>query len=350
MKLTDFDYHLPPERIAQQPARKRDHSRLLVLSRTDGRCDHHRFYELPDFLSASDVMVVNNTRVVPARLVGRKETGGRAEILILNFRGEGQPADDGRCYDCLVKAAKRPRPGTRLFFDGGLKGCITATRDQTHTIEFNCQGSLAAYLQQYGHVPLPPYIRRSDSPPPVDDDSAYQTVYARHAGAVAAPTAGFHFRPETLTEIRKKGVEIVEITLHIGYGTFSPVRTADIRRHQMHAEWYAIPAQTAAAVNRAREQKRRILAVGTTCVRSLEFSARRDGRVHAGSGMCDLFIYPGFTFRIVDAMVTNFHLPRSTLLMLVSAFAGRENIQQAYRSAVDLGYRFYSYGDAMLIR
>jgi S-adenosylmethionine:tRNA ribosyltransferase-isomerase len=345
--LADYDYELPPELIAQQPAERRDHSRLLALDRATGAVAHRRFDALARFLSPGDVLVVNDTAVVKARLLGRKESGGRVEVFLLDYAGGRRQDDPGRfTCECLVRSSKPSRVGARLFFEPGMSARITGMGDGTCQVEFAGDGDFDAVLERVGHVPLPPYIRRAEAP---QDRSAYQTVYAAARGAVAAPTAGLHFTPELLDELKARGVVIAAITLHVGYGTFAPVRTEDIRAHRMHAERFAIPTAAADAVNAARARGRRVIAVGTTSVRTLEAAAAAGGTIAAGSGWCELFIYPGFRFRAVDGIITNFHLPKSTLLMLVSAFAGRERILKAYREAVAARYRFYSYGDAMLI-
>jgi S-adenosylmethionine:tRNA ribosyltransferase-isomerase len=345
--LADYDYELPAELIAQKPADRRDHSRLLRLERATGAVYHQRFDAIEGFLHAGDVLVVNDTAVVKARLLGRKESGGKVEVLLMDYAGGSRPGGPSRFIcECLVKSSKLSRPGMRLFFDNGLSGRIMAVVGGTCQVEFIGDGDFDAALERVGRVPLPPYIRRADGPA---DRSAYQTVYAAVRGAVAAPTAGLHFTPELLSRLRARGVVIVPITLHVGYGTFAPVRVEDIREHRMHAERFTIPAATAAAVDGARADGKRVVAVGTTAVRTLEVAADEAGSVTAGSGCCELFIYPSYRFKVVDAMITNFHLPKSTLLMLVSAFAGRENIRNAYREAVAERYRFYSYGDAMLI-
>ena len=350
--LDDYDYHLPEENIAQHPAGQRDQSRLLVVGRQGGSLLHGFFKDLPDHLSAGDVLVVNNTAVIPARLVGRKETGGRVELLLLDYTPAAVPHAGSRHFEtnCLVKASKRPPVGSRFIFDAGLSAEVVGIDGMQQRIRFFCEGDFDSLLHRIGKVPLPPYIRRGDNDEGGDDLRHYQTVYASQKGAVAAPTAGLHFTGNTLERLKKKGVKVVEITLHVGYGTFSPVRVADIRQHRMHAERFSISARTAGVINTARQVGQRVVAVGTTCVRTLEFAASKDGEVLPGSGSCGLFIFPGYTFKVVDAMVTNFHLPQSTLLMLVSAFAGRDNILSAYRTAVEKGYRFYSYGDAMLIQ
>jgi len=345
--LSDYDYKLPSELIAQQPIGRRDHSRLLRLERSTGEVSHHRFDEIAGMLSAGDVLVVNDTAVVKARLLGRKESGGKVEVLLLDYAGGSRPNDRRRfTCECLVKSSKPARLGTRIFFGEGLSGKIVGAGVETGQVEFSSEEDFDAALDRLGHVPLPPYIRRPDEP---GDANAYQTVYAAVRGAVAAPTAGLHFTPELIRRLQARQVTVVPITLHVGYGTFAPVRAEDIREHRMHAERFTVPAAAAEAVSAARAIGKRVVAVGTTAVRTLEFAADAQGRLAAGSGTCDLFIYPGFRFRIVDAMITNFHLPKTTLLMLVSAFAGRENILNAYRAAVRERYRVYSYGDAMLI-
>jgi S-adenosylmethionine:tRNA ribosyltransferase-isomerase len=350
--LSDYDYYLPEERIAQKPAVRRDQSRLLWLKREDDRISHHIFSDICDLLLPSDVLVINNTKVIPARLFGRKETGGKAEFLILER--VKQKADDSRVgsvvYRCLIKAARRLKNGMRVFFGKGLTACILDFQNGVYDVCFDFDGDLDVLLEQIGYMPLPPYIsRREGEPPSCNDKTTYQTVYASQKGAVAAPTAGLHFTETVLQQLESRGILIVAITLHVGYGTFLPVRVADIRDHQIHSEWYTIEDKAAQTINQARSDGRRIVAVGTTSVRTLEYATNDNGYLSAGADYCDLFIYPGYTFKLVDAMITNFHLPKSTLLMLVSAFAGHRNIQQAYREAILHDYRFYSYGDAMLI-
>jgi len=349
--LSDYDYDLPESAIAQRPAARRDRSRLLVLERAGGALGHHRFSEIPGLLRPGDLLVVNNTQVIPARLYGRKETGGQVEVLLLDFPGRTRERRDPKTFtcDCLVKASKQPKPGAMIRFQEDLKAEVMRTKDAVCTLKFRSPGNFEAILQRIGQMPLPPYIRRGDGDPLGADRTDYQTVYASHKGAIAAPTAGLHFTRPLLRRLQQEGIEIAAVTLHVGYGTFLPVRVSDIRDHRMHAERYAITRVTADAINRARESGRRIVAVGTTSVRTLEHAADPRGRVDSGGGACDLFIYPGYRFKMVDALLTNFHLPRSTLLMLVSAFAGRDRILDAYREAIGYGYRFYSYGDAMLI-
>ncbi len=349
--LKDYDYTLPEDRIAQQPSDRRDRSRLLEMNRQTGALSHHVFSDLPDLLHPSDLLVINNTEVIPARLTGQKATGGKVEMLLLNYGEVCTDTADGVVCDCLIKASKSPRPGTKIHLDEALAAEVLDTRNGLHTVRFTCPGDFEEHLYRIGKMPLPPYIlrNRQEEAPPVDDRKTYQTVYAARKGAVAAPTAGLHFTEPLLDRLREKGVTIVHVTLHVGYGTFVPVRVTDIREHAMHAEWYAIPPETAEAVNRAKEEGRRVVAVGTTSVRTLEYASDNRGRLAPESGQCNLFIYPGYRFRAVDAMITNFHLPESTLLMLVSAFADRERILNAYRVAITENYRFYSYGDAMFI-
>jgi S-adenosylmethionine:tRNA ribosyltransferase-isomerase len=350
--LSDYNYELPPELIAQKPADQRDQSNLLVMNRKTGDLSHHRFNMLDAFLGPGDALVVNNTAVVPGRLVGRKDTGGRVEVLICGFSGNGKPKTlkQGLTYECLVKAAKPSKPGSWFYFDEGLKAEVIERRNGTYFIRFCTEADFSTLLERIGKVPLPPYIRRSaELAPPCDDRVSYQTVYASEKGAIAAPTAGLHFTPALLEKLKAKGIFIASITLHIGYGTFLPVRSEDIRFHRMHSEAYAISRQAADMINSVRAAGQRVAAVGTTSVRTLEYASDSSGYVKAGNGCCDLFIYPGYRFKAVDALITNFHLPQSTLLMLVSAFGGRGNVLKAYREAIERKYRFYSYGDSMLI-
>jgi len=349
--LDDYQYHLPEALIAQTPAAVRDGSRLLHLKRDDGTVSHRHFHDIVNLLGPSDVLVVNDTRVIPGRLHGRKETGGKAELLILDYGETDDRAnhDRTRVYHCLIKASKQAGAGTRIRFDGGLVAEILDFSDGIYTVKFSASTPFEGLLHQIGRMPLPPYIKRNHREPDESDRMRYQTVYAREKGAIAAPTAGLHFTEGILSQLREKGVTVAAVTLHVGYGTFVPVRVDDIREHRMHEEWFSISKATARVVNQARAEGRRVVAVGTTSVRTLEYAARSDGSVAPGSGRCDLFIYPGYAFKIVDAMITNFHLPRSTLLMLVSAFAGREAMLNTYAAAVAERYRFFSYGDAMLI-
>ena len=337
MRLADFDYPLPKDLIAQQPVSPRDASRLLVVERASGRLMHRTFREIVDYLHDGDVLVVNDTRVLPARLRGRRAgTGGAVELLLL------RPSENG-AWEALVRPGRRVRDGTIVEVGAGATPVRIGARlpDGRRMISLPSGGEMMDLLRRAGEVPLPPYIKRTP-----DDPEAYQTVYAREDGAVAAPTAGLHFTPELLEQLRQRGVGVVTLTLHVGLGTFQPVTVDDIRQHRMEVEHYTIPPQAAAAIN---DRSSRLVAVGTTTVRALETTAGADGRVSAGSGWTDLFIYPGFAFRAVEALVTNFHLPRTTLLMLVCAFAGRELVLRAYEEAIRERYRFYSFGDAMLI-
>ena len=347
--IKDYHYELPSELIAQRPLSRRDSSRLMVVDRRSGNSTHRKFDDLTKLLQTGDIVVVNNTAVIPARLLGTKATGGRVEVLLLDYPDRATIGRDGRSIicNCLVKAAKRPRTGSKLNFESDLQGTVIAIQDDALQIEFNGPEDFEILLQSIGHVPLPPYIRGGSDDE--QDRHNYQTVYASVPGAVAAPTAGLHFTTGLLDQLRQLGVEIVPITLHVGYGTFAPVRVNDIREHHMHSEPVTISESAANLINSGREAGRRIIAVGTTTVRSLEFAAGDSGFIKSGQYNCDLFIYPGYRFKIVDAMITNFHLPGSTLLMLVSAFASRELIFNSYAEAIRQKYRFYSYGDAMII-
>jgi S-adenosylmethionine:tRNA ribosyltransferase-isomerase len=312
---------------------------------------HHHFRDLRDFLVSGDVLVINDTRVVPARLFGKKQTGGRVELLILDYaKAVVKRSVSGKIScECLVKTARHPKPGTRVFFEGGLTAEIGDCRDSVFSVLFFYNGDFGELVDEIGRVPLPPYIKRDISSEDMTDKDAYQTIYASKKGAAAAPTAGLHFTGPLLEGIKAQGVEIATVTLHVGYGTFRPVKVTDIREHHMHREDFIITRAAAETINRAKAERRRVVAVGTTCVRTLEFAADSRGYIKPGDGSCDLFIYPGYRFKVVDAMVTNFHLPRSTLMMLVSAFAGREKVLSAYREAIERRYRFFSYGDAMMI-
>ena len=338
MHLNDFDFDLPEELIAQEPLAERTGSRLMILNRGTGSLTIGGFSSIVDHFRAGDVLVINDTRVI----LGCKESGGKVEVLLVR-----RLAGDEETWICLTKASKGPRVGTRLLLGDTLTGTVVDGGEEPYKhIQFACEGDFLQQIEEIGRMPLPPYIRRDDSQL---DKERYQTVFAQNAGAVAAPTAGLHFTPEILQQLRNKGVEIHPLTLHVGIGTFLPVRVDNIREHRMHAEHFTVPVATAAAVNQARASGRRIFSLGTTSTRTLEYAVDDQGQLQAGSGDCDLFIYPGYRFCTVDAMLTNFHLPRSTLLMLVSAFAGRESVLAAYRRAVDEGFRFFSYGDCMLI-
>ncbi len=356
--LADYDYELPPENIAQHPAARRDQSRLAVLDCQTETITHKRFSDITDYLRPGDLLVVNDTRVFPARLPGRKATGGKAEVLLLHYPAPTPPDPSAAGWQsaevlALIKSSKRPQPGSELFFGEDLRATVRELFDGGKAkiiLHFPAPGgkTLADLLSRYGRTPLPPYIRRPQGD--TDEDACrYQTRYAVQTGSVAAPTAGLHFSDALLKNIRQQGINIAAVTLHVGYGTFAPVRTEDIREHRIHEEYIEIPATTAQMVNQAKKSGRRIWAVGTTTVRTLEFAADESGQVRAWRGLCGLYIYPGFQFRVVDNLITNFHLPRSSLLFLVSALAGRQQIMRCYQEAIALGYRFFSYGDAMAL-
>ncbi|SMC79551.1 S-adenosylmethionine--tRNA ribosyltransferase-isomerase [Desulfocicer vacuolatum DSM 3385] len=349
--ISDYTYHLPQEQIAQQPMDHRGASKLLHLNRSTGEMSHYSFDHLLSILRPDDLLVINDTRVIPARLKGVKETGGKVEVLIIDYNAGMDCLEENGYFqcECMIRASKSPRRGTRLFLGAGITARVEGADAGLFMVRFFCDTDFRTALDAAGEIPLPPYILRNDTTDHDRDRKNYQTVYAAREGAVAAPTAGLHFTRELMEGLEKKGVEFAKITLHVGHGTFAPVRVEDIRDHQIHSEFFSITRETARRINRAKDENRRIIAVGTTSVRTLEFSAKETGQVTPGSGMCDLYIYPGYQFRVVDAMVTNFHLPESTLLMLVSAFAGRETILKAYREAVEQKYRFFSYGDAMLL-
>lgn len=339
MRVSDFDYYLPEELIAQTPVEPRDAARLLVVDRETGRMEHRIFRQLPDYLRAGDVLVLNDTRVMPARLYGVKApTGGRVEVLLLGRRGPDE-------WEALVRPGRRLPVGSEIVFGEGKLSARVIDRTEAggRVLRFVPGDDLDERLRELGQVPLPPYIRA-----PLANPERYQTVYARDAGSAAAPTAGLHFTPELLATLREMGVEIAYLTLHVGLGTFRPVQAERIEEHRMHAEYFSVPETTAHVVNAAKREGRRVVAVGTTVARTLEASAD-NGEIRCGDGWTDLFIYPGYQWKIVSTLITNFHLPRSTLLMLVSAFLGRERTLAAYEEAVRQRYRFYSFGDAMLI-
>lgn len=346
--IEDYDYNLPEELIAQVPSPARDASRLMVVKRSRRSLTDCRFSDLPELLRPGDLIVVNNTRVMPAKLIGRKESGGRIELLVLEHEEFPSP---GAARWCLVRASKRPKKGSRLFFENQLTGVVEALgSDGLAQILFKGPQPLDAVMKKNGLMPLPPYIKRENTDPRATlDRERYQTVYSTKNGAVAAPTAGLHFTETLMERLRAAGVSMVELTLHVGHGTFRPIRTKDIRNHALGEEAYIVDENTAAAVNTARKEGRRVVAVGTTVVRTLETIVDSRGELAAGRGKTDLLITPGFRFRAVDALITNFHLPGSSLLFLVCALAGRDIILEAYGRAVEKGYRFYSYGDAMLI-
>lgn len=342
MRLDDFAFDLPEELVAQQPTASREGSRLLVLDRSTQTISHRLFTSIGEWFRPGDVLVANDTRVIPARLLARKESGGQIEIFLVR-----RVVGEGESWDCLSRSSKPPRIGCRVRFkDGGQAVFVAGGEPQLRRVKFDVGGDFSTWLEANGEMPLPPYIRRAAE---TQDRQRYQTVFARHAGALAAPTAGLHFTPAILAGLEAKGVEIHALTLHVGLGTFLPVRVENPREHRMHRESYLIPESTAVAVNRALAEGRRVIALGTTSTRALEAATEKDGQLVAGPGETDIFIYPGYRFRVVSGLVTNFHLPRSTLLMLVAAFAGREFVLEAYRQAVTTRYRFFSYGDCMLI-
>lgn len=348
-EIEDYSYDLPPDLIAQVPAPSRDHSRLLVVDRGGKSFSESHFFDLPHLLRPGDLLVVNNTRVVPARLSGRKETGGRVEILVLENPDRGKENPTTRT--CLLRSSKRPKKGSRLFFDMGISGVVTEVLEEGLVrITFSGDCALDSLIEQRGSMPLPPYIKRRQAPVLSRlDEERYQTVFSKRRGAVAAPTAGLHFTEELIRELEDAGISTAQLTLHVGYATFRPVRTRDIRKHRIDEESYEIEPQTAELIRETRQKGGRVVAVGTTVVRALETASGPEGIPRAGRGRTGLLITPGFRFKAVDALITNFHLPKSSLLFLVAAFAGLEFIMDAYAFAVEKKYRFYSYGDAMLI-
>jgi S-adenosylmethionine:tRNA ribosyltransferase-isomerase len=338
MLLSDFDYHLPPELIAHYPLPERSASRLLCLDRHEKQLSHRSFNQLKDHLNPGDLLVFNNTRVMNARLFGHKETGGQVELLIEKILSPQRAL-------AHIRASKAPKPGSKIFLTQELFVEVIKKTDSVYEVLFHSEKEITVILQDLGHVPLPPYITREDE---AFDQERYQTIYAQHLGSVAAPTAGLHFDRPLLQELENLGIEFSEVTLHVGAGTFQPVRTEEILQHKMHAEYLEVSAKVCEKIQATRQKGKRVIAVGTTTVRSLETAALQ-GELQPYSGESSIFIYPGFQFRVIDGMVTNFHLPKSTLLMLVSAFAGVERIKIAYQEAISNHYRFYSYGDAMLI-
>ena len=341
MQVTDFDYVLPEELIAQYPSRKRDEARLLVVDRQHDTIEHKKFYDIIDYLEPGDCLVMNDSRVLPARLLGHKEgTGGKVEFLLTKHLG-------GDIWEAMVRPGRKLKPGAEVVFSGRegqrLTACVLSFgEDGTRHVEFQYDGSFHDRLQETGHIPLPPYINRPDE---VLDRQMYQTVYSRDEGSVAAPTAGLHFTEDLLERIRGKGIRTAYLTLHVGIGTFKPVSCDRIEDHHMHYEQYEISEECAEIINATRAAGGRIISVGTTSTRTLESAADENGILHAGSGGTDIFIYPGYQFKIVDALITNFHLPKSTLLMLISAFYDREKVLDIYKKAVEEKYRFFSYGD-----
>ena len=338
MKTNEFDYHLPEELIAQSPPRVRSHSRLLVHHRKENKVSHHTFQEISGFFGPNDLLVFNDTRVIPARLFGQKKTGGKVEVLLIR---ELKPDH----WEAMVKTSKKTLPGTYFLLDGGIEGTVVELFDGTVLLKLQSIEGVKTAIEKYGTLPLPPYIKR---PTTDEDKDRYQTVFARRDGAVAAPTAGLHFTEEIMNKIRENGAAIEMITLHVGPGTFQPVRADNLKAHKMHEEYFQIEKQVADKVNEVKEKGGRVISVGTTVVRALE-SSSQGGKLLPKKGWTDIFIHPGRSFEIVDAMVTNFHLPKSTLFMLVSAFVGTDQLKKVYEEAVREKYRFFSYGDAMLI-
>jgi len=338
MQLSDFMYDLPEERIAQTPVEPRDTSRLMVIHRNDHSIDHKHFYDIIDYLNSGDVLVINETRVIPARLLGEKPTGGACEILLLKQLAPKK-------WETLVRPGKKLKPGAQVLFGGGklTATIVETTADGGRIVDFECEGSMEAALDELGEMPLPPYIHEK-----LENRDRYQTVYAKQEGSAAAPTAGLHFTPELMDKIRAKGIEIVPVLLHVGLGTFRPVKVENIEEHEMHSEYFEVTEEAAARINAARERGNRVIAVGTTSVRTLE-SAAENGKLMAKRGDTKIFIRPGYKWQMVDALITNFHLPGSTLLMLVSALYDREHMLDAYNIAVKDEYRFFSFGDAMFI-
>ena len=340
MKTSDFYYDLPEELIAQDPLEDRSGSRLLVLDRQTGKREHKIFRDVIDYLNPGDCLVVNNTRVIPARLIGSKVgTDAKIEVLLLKRK-------EDNIWETLVKPGKKCKVGTKISFGEGLLTgeVVDIVEEGNRLVKFSYEGIFEEILDQLGQMPLPPYIHHQ-----LQDKNRYQTVYAKHDGSAAAPTAGLHFTPELLEKIREKGVKIAHVTLHVGLGTFRPVKVEDVTEHHMHSEFYIVEEDQAKLINETKQAGGKIVAVGTTSCRTLESATGEDGILKAGSGWTDIFIYPGYQFKLIDRLITNFHLPESTLVMLVSALAGKENIMAAYEEAVKMRYRFFSFGDAMLI-
>lgn len=341
MRKEDFNFDLPEELIAQDPLEDRSSSRLLVLDKETGKTEHHVFREIIDYLEAGDCLVINDTKVIPARLIGSKiGTDAKIEVLLLKRK-------ENDVWETLVKPGKKAKIGTRISFgDGLLVGeVVDIVEEGNRLIHFEYEGIFEEILDQLGQMPLPPYITHQ-----LEDKNRYQTVYAKHSGSAAAPTAGLHFTPELLKKIEKKGVQIARVTLHVGLGTFRPVKVDNILEHHMHSEFYQIEEEAAEKINTAKANGKRVIAVGTTSCRTIESAAKEDGTIAPVSGWTDIFIYPGYQFKVLDCLITNFHLPESTLVMLVSALAGREHVLNAYEEAIKERYRFFSFGDAMFIR
>ena len=340
MKTSDFYYDLPEELIAQDPLENRSDSRLMVLDKKTGAVSHHIFREIVNYLNPGDCLVINDTKVIPARLIGEKEgTGAKIEVLLLKRK-------TGDVWETLVKPGRKAKPGTRIRFGGGLLvgEVIDIVDEGNRLIKFEFEGIFEEILDQLGQMPLPPYITHQ-----LKDKDRYNTVYATHSGSAAAPTAGLHFTPELLKTIEEKGIDIARVTLHVGLGTFRPVKVDDVENHHMHSEFYMIDEEAAEKINRAKENGKRVICVGTTSCRTIESAADENGRLKPCSGWTEIFIYPGYQFKILDCLITNFHLPESTLIMLVSALAGKEHVLAAYEEAVKERYRFFSFGDAMFV-
>jgi S-adenosylmethionine:tRNA ribosyltransferase-isomerase len=341
MKIEDFDYDLPTSLIAQYPSTLRGGTSLMVLFRRTGEIEHQAFQDIIKYLNPRDLVVMNNTRVLPARLIGKKETGGKVEMLYI-------PSWNGpeREWNILIKGAGKMKKGDRIQFEKGLEGILEEVKDGRGKVRFSSQLPVTDILQKIGHIPLPPYIKRKDES--LDRDR-YQTIFSEKEGSIAAPTAGLHFTQSMLQSLKEKGIRTTMITLHIGIGTFTPLKVSEIEEHHMEAEWLEISEGAAREIKETNERGGRVIAVGTTTTRALESFSQENGEVKAGKGMTSLFIYPSYHFRVIDGLLTNFHLPKSTLIMLVSAFAGKDLLKKAYQEAINKNYRFYSYGDAMLI-
>lgn len=340
MKTSDFYFDLPEELIAQDPLEDRSSSRLLVLDKETGKTEHHIFKDIIDYLNPGDCLVLNNTKVIPARLLGSREaTGGAVEVLLLKRK-------DKDVWETLVKPGKKAKPGTRLVFGDGLLHAevLETVEEGNRLIKFEYEGIFEEVLDRLGEMPLPPYITHK-----LQDKTRYQTVYAKYEGSAAAPTAGLHFTHELLKQIEDKGVDIAYVTLHVGLGTFRPVKVDNVLEHHMHSEFYEVSAEAAEKMNKAKDNGKRVICVGTTSCRTVESATGEDGRMKAGCGDTEIFIYPGYSFKMLDALITNFHLPESTLVMLVSALAGKDNVLGAYNEAINEKYRFFSFGDAMFI-
>jgi S-adenosylmethionine:tRNA ribosyltransferase-isomerase len=350
VNLSEFDYYLPPELIAQSPAGQRDQSRLMMLDRDRNEREHVLFCDLSRYLRPGDVLVANDTRVIPARVYGHKSTGGRVELFLLQFMQAPEPGVQQ--WQCLARSRRPLRLPQELACEGGMRAVVRErAQENMWVVDLYYEGVFEEVLARAGRPPLPPYITRAPEKPVCDlDRERYQTVYARSSGAVAAPTAGLHFTPELMRGLEQQGVELVFVTLHVGYGTFEPLRRETVEEHRMHREVYCLSMEAAERINHARLRGGRIIAVGTTSARVLETCADEQGVLHASEGETGIFVYPGYRFKGVDALITNFHLPRSSLLLLVSAFAGRQTVLESYADAVERRYRFFSYGDAMFIQ